>query len=196
MGSADESYGGFTHLGTTDASGALHSIIQGIGGTSSGFRARAVNIELADYGWFPAQIISVADGGASEILLLLQLSRTALSLSPRQQARRAVLAQTERVGRIPVAVRYPLQHDRQGKAFFLGGVFVPFTDQEYKLTAYFVEHPGVILSVEELFKGAWRRHSANDTIAMRTCICRVRKKLGQAEDLIRTCHGGGYIYIP
>lgn len=72
------------------------------------------------------------------------------------------------------------------------GEAVDLTSTEYKLLQYLVERPGRVLSRELLLQNVWGYNNMGDTRTVDTHITRLRGKLGEPGDLIRTVRGFGY----
>jgi two-component system phosphate regulon response regulator PhoB len=72
------------------------------------------------------------------------------------------------------------------------GEEVDLTSTEYKLLQYLVERPGRVLSRELLLQNVWGYNNMGDTRTVDTHITRLRGKLGEPGDLIRTVRGFGY----
>jgi DNA-binding response OmpR family regulator len=60
---------------------------------------------------------------------------------------------------------------------------------EYQLLQYLLEHPGQVLSREQLAHGVWQKRIPTSTM-VESAISRLRKLLGTAADLIETVPGG------
>jgi DNA-binding response OmpR family regulator len=78
--------------------------------------------------------------------------------------------------------------------FFKGGVEIQLLPKEFALIEFFMRHPGDVFNAEVLLQRVW--HSDKDaTIAgIRTCIRRLRSKLGEDDDnsVIETIARIGY----
>ena len=62
---------------------------------------------------------------------------------------------------------------------------------EYRLLAYFLHHPGRVLSQSELIEHVYEAGSDRDVNAIEALVARLRRKLGV--DLIETRRGHGYL---
>lgn len=63
--------------------------------------------------------------------------------------------------------------------------------REFALFEFFMRHPGEVFSPDALLERIWRSDSEATLDALRACIKRIRKKLGDP-DVIETVHGVGY----
>lgn len=69
---------------------------------------------------------------------------------------------------------------------------IDLTSTEYKLLLYLAERPGRVLSRELLLQNVWSYNNVGDTRTVDTHITRLRGKLGEPGDIIRTVRGFGY----
>ncbi len=74
----------------------------------------------------------------------------------------------------------------------VAGEEVVLTTTEYKLLTNLVERLGRVQSRERLLKDIWGMSHIGDTRTVDTHITRLRTKLGESGDLIRTVRGFGY----
>jgi two-component system phosphate regulon response regulator PhoB len=72
------------------------------------------------------------------------------------------------------------------------GEEINLTTTEYKLLINLTERPGRVQSQDVLLKNVWGYNYIGDTRTVDTHITRVRTKLGEAGDLIKTVRGFGY----
>ena len=81
--------------------------------------------------------------------------------------------------------------DRAARVVTVGGEHVELTAKEFDLLAYFVDHPGIVLSRERLLDRVWGITFPGGTRTVDVHVAQLRKKLGRSE-LIRTVRGSGY----
>jgi two-component system phosphate regulon response regulator PhoB len=93
----------------------------------------------------------------------------------------------EKVLRIGPIVIDPARHlvTAEGKEIVL-------TTTEFKLLVNLAERPGRVQSRDLLLKNVWGYNYIGDTRTVDTHITRLRTKLGEAGDLIKTIRGFGY----
>ena len=75
----------------------------------------------------------------------------------------------------------------------------PLSGQEYKLLAFFCEHPNEIVSRDKLLDAVWGYGSDTTTRTIDVHVAALRRKLGDREPLprhIRTVRGLGYRFVP
>lgn len=73
-----------------------------------------------------------------------------------------------------------------------GGRELPLTVKEFSLLEYFLAHPGIVLSQEELLEHVWDEMTDPFTNTVRVTISNLRKKLGDPP-VIMTIAGKGYV---
>ena len=89
-----------------------------------------------------------------------------------------------RVGRITI--------DTARHIILINGREVSFTSTEYKLLLVLTERIGRVQSREQLLKDVWGISHIGDTRTVDTHITRLRMKLGDAGETIKTIRGFGY----
>jgi two-component system response regulator MprA len=72
------------------------------------------------------------------------------------------------------------------------GRTIPLTHTEYELLAFFLAHPGQVLTRQTLVERFWSLENETSENALDVYISRLRRKLGEPA-LIRTLHGIGYV---
>jgi len=80
-----------------------------------------------------------------------------------------------------------------------GSERLALSSQEFKLLAYLTDHPGIIVSRDQLLDAAWGYGSETSTRTVDVHIAWLRKKIGDADPLPRhivTVRGLGYRFVP
>jgi DNA-binding response OmpR family regulator len=75
------------------------------------------------------------------------------------------------------------------------GVEIQLLPKEFSLLEFFMRHPNQVFSSDALIQRVWQSDSEATGDAIRTCLKRLRKKLGDSDDsepIIQTIHGVGY----
>ncbi len=72
------------------------------------------------------------------------------------------------------------------------GVEIELTSTEYKLLLYLAEHNGRVMKRELLLQDVWGYNFVGDTRTVDTHVTRLRNKLGDAGEMIKTVRGFGY----
>ncbi len=97
----------------------------------------------------------------------------------------------------PVASREAMEIDRAASTVLLRGQKHDLSNMELKLLEYFVEHPGVVLSREELLASVWGHATTLHTRTVDVHVAMLRQKLEEnpsRPELIVTVHRFGYKY--
>jgi DNA-binding response OmpR family regulator len=81
--------------------------------------------------------------------------------------------------------------DRQRREAVVAGEAVDLTAKEFELLAYFVAHPGAVLSREVLLDRVWGVEYPGGTRTVDVHVAQLRRKLARPT-LIRTLRGAGY----
>jgi len=74
----------------------------------------------------------------------------------------------------------------------VAGVEIELTSTEYKLLLYLAEHSGRVMKRELLLQDVWGYNFVGDTRTVDTHVTRLRNKLGDAGEMIKTVRGFGY----
>jgi DNA-binding response OmpR family regulator len=74
------------------------------------------------------------------------------------------------------------------------GKSIDLLPKEFALLEFLMRHPDHVFSGDELLRRVWHADSDATAEAIRTCLKRLRKKLGETEDnsIIETIYGVGY----
>ena len=93
-----------------------------------------------------------------------------------------------------VSERYGLAHCAAEQTFYLDGIAMDLAPREYRLLRYFAERPRRVLSYARLLEGAWPNGFGEDANPLQVALCRLRRQLGDAGELIETRRGSGYLF--
>ena len=88
--------------------------------------------------------------------------------------------------------RGALTVDTERHRVVVAGQEISLTSTEFKLLLTLAERPGRLQSRERLLQDVWGYSSDADTRTVDTHITRLRTKLGEAGEMIRTVRGFGY----
>jgi two-component system response regulator ResD len=113
--------------------------------------------------------------------------------SPRELAARikAVLRRTESRRPAEVLVLHDVILRPDSRDVTVGGKSVELTTKEFHLLACLMEHPGIVLSREQLLDRVWGMTYFGGTRTVDVHVAQLRRKLGRPK-LIRTVRGAGY----
>jgi two-component system phosphate regulon response regulator PhoB len=82
--------------------------------------------------------------------------------------------------------------DKQRHTVTSAGNEIELTSTEFKLLLHLVEKKGCVQSREQLLQRVWGYNNSADTRTVDTHVTRLRGKLGEPGDIIKTVRGFGY----
>lgn len=94
------------------------------------------------------------------------------------------------------AVAEGLQVDTAGRVVRVDGQEIPLTYTEYELLTYLMRNAGIALSRDRILDNVWRFDYDGDARTVDTHVKKLRNKLGEKGDCIRTVRGIGYKFEP
>ena len=94
----------------------------------------------------------------------------------------------------PTASADLLQVNRLSREVTVGGVPVQLTYTEFELLEYLQTNKGLALSRDKILDNVWKYDYDGDARTVDTHIKKLRSKLGEAGELIKTIRGIGYKY--
>jgi DNA-binding response OmpR family regulator len=92
----------------------------------------------------------------------------------------------------PLLQAGPLVLDPVGHQVQVEGRRLELTATEFKLLVHLAEHPGEVLSRDELLRSVWGYATPGYSRTVDTHVQRLREKLGAAGAWIETVRGAGY----
>ena len=94
--------------------------------------------------------------------------------------------------RIKVGV---LEIDKLAHQIYVNGEIVELSYKEFELLIYFVENKGIALSREKILNNVWNYDYFGDARTIDTHVKKLRNKLGDAGNYIKTIWGLGYKFM-
>ena len=85
-----------------------------------------------------------------------------------------------------------LSIDRERRIVRVDGKKIPLTYKEFELLTYFMENKGIALSREKILNNVWNYDYFGDARTIDTHVKKLRSKLGEEGNLIKTIWGMGY----
>ena len=82
--------------------------------------------------------------------------------------------------------------DRMAHQVTIGGKNIDLSYKEFELLAYFMENNGIALSREKILTSVWNYDYFGDARTIDTHVKKLRSKLGEQGDYIKTIWGMGY----
>ena len=78
----------------------------------------------------------------------------------------------------------------------IDGKDIELSFKEFELLAYFMENQGIALSREKILNNVWNYDYFGDARTIDTHVKKLRSKLGEKGELIKTIWGMGYKFEP
>ena len=103
----------------------------------------------------------------------------------------AILRRQEELNTTPLVLG-DLKLDRIARELTIGGKVVELSLKEYELMQFFLENPGVALSRESILNHVWNYNYYGDARTIDTHVKKLRSKLGDYGEKIKTVWGVGY----
>lgn len=85
--------------------------------------------------------------------------------------------------------------DRKAHQILIDGVIVDLSYKEFELLQYFMENKGIALSRENILNHVWNYDYFGDARTIDTHVKKLRSKMGEKGNLIKTIWGVGYKLI-
>lgn len=82
--------------------------------------------------------------------------------------------------------------DKAAHSVKVDGVDIELSFKEFELLVYFVENKGIALSREKILNHVWNYDYFGDARTIDTHVKKLRSKMGEKGDLIKTIRGMGY----
>lgn len=104
----------------------------------------------------------------------------------------AILRRTNQMAADEVLSCGGITIDRAAHVVTIDGKTVDLSFKEFELLTYFVENKGIALSREKILNSVWNYDYFGDARTIDTHVKKLRSKLGEKGDLIKTVWGMGY----
>ena len=85
-----------------------------------------------------------------------------------------------------------IQIDKAAHQVFIDGIPVELSYKEFELLTYFIENRGIALSREKILNNVWNYDYFGDARTIDTHVKKLRSKMGEKGDMIKTIWGMGY----
>ena len=85
-----------------------------------------------------------------------------------------------------------IQIDKAAHQVFIDGTPVDLSYKEFELLTYFIENRGIALSREKILNNVWNYDYFGDARTIDTHVKKLRSKMGEKGDMIKTIWGMGY----
>ena len=104
----------------------------------------------------------------------------------------AILRRTNQLGADETLSCGGIQIDKAAHQVIIDGKTIDLSFKEFELLAYFVENRGIALSREKILNSVWNYDYFGDARTIDTHVKKLRSKMGDKGDLIKTIWGMGY----
>ena len=104
----------------------------------------------------------------------------------------AILRRTNQLEENQILTAGAIQVDRAAHIVTIDGERVELSYKEFELLAYFLENQGIALSREKIFNHVWNYDYFGDARTIDTHVKKLRRKMGEKGDYIKTIWGMGY----
>ena len=85
--------------------------------------------------------------------------------------------------------------DKAAHNVMIDGKLVDLSYKEFELLNYFMENEGIALSREKILNNVWNYDYFGDARTIDTHVKKLRNKMGEKGDFIRTMWGMGYKFV-
>ena len=104
----------------------------------------------------------------------------------------AILRRTNALGSEEVLEAGAIRIDQAAHQVTIDGEVVELSFKEFELLTYFVENKGIALSREKILNSVWNYDYFGDARTIDTHVKKLRSKMGEHGDYIKTVWGMGY----
>ena len=104
----------------------------------------------------------------------------------------AILRRTNQIADNEVLEYGGITIDKAAHVVTIDGKSIDLSFKEFELLTYFIENKGIALSREKILNSVWNYDYFGDARTIDTHVKKLRSKLGEKGDLIKTVWGMGY----
>ncbi len=104
----------------------------------------------------------------------------------------AILRRTNQLAKSEILSCGGIEVDKSAHQVLIDGVSIDLSYKEFELLAYFVENKGIALSREKILNSVWNYDYFGDARTIDTHVKKLRSKMGEKGDMIKTIWGMGY----
>lgn len=104
----------------------------------------------------------------------------------------AILRRTNQINKEEILSAGGIEVDKAAHMVTIDGNAVDLSYKEFELLVYFMENRGIALSREKILNNVWNYDYFGDARTIDTHVKKLRSKLGERGDLIKTIWGMGY----
>ena len=104
----------------------------------------------------------------------------------------SILRRTNQIGNSEVITAGVIKVDKDAHIVTVNDTAVDLSFKEFELLVYFIENKNIALSREKILNNVWNYDYFGDARTIDTHVKKIRSKLGEAGDYIKTVWGMGY----
>lgn len=104
----------------------------------------------------------------------------------------AILRRTNQVSETDTMEYGGIQIDKAAHVVTIDGKTIDLSFKEFELLSYFMENKGIALSREKILNSVWNYDYFGDARTIDTHVKKLRSKMGDKGDMIKTVWGMGY----
>ena len=104
----------------------------------------------------------------------------------------AILRRTNQVSETVTMEYGGIQIDKAAHVVTIDGKPIDLSFKEFELLSYFMENKGIALSREKILNSVWNYDYFGDARTIDTHVKKLRSKMGDKGDMIKTVWGMGY----
>lgn len=104
----------------------------------------------------------------------------------------AILRRTNQLGQEERLSCHGIEVDKTAHQVWIDGQPIELSFKEFELLTYFIENKGVALSREKILNNVWNYDYFGDARTIDTHVKKLRSKMGEKGELIKTIWGMGY----
>ena len=104
----------------------------------------------------------------------------------------SILRRTNQIGNSEVITAGVIKVDKDAHIVTVNDTAVDLSFKEFELLVYFIENKGIALTREKILNNVWNYDYFGDARTIDTHVKKIRSKLGEAGDYIKTIWGMGY----
>ena len=104
----------------------------------------------------------------------------------------AILRRTNQIGVEQILQCGGIRVDKTAHQVTVDGIEIELSYKEFELLTYFIENKGIALSREKILNSVWNYDYFGDARTIDTHVKKLRSKLGEQGNMIRTIWGMGY----
>ena len=104
----------------------------------------------------------------------------------------AILRRTNQLSKSEILSCGGIEIDKSAHQVLIDGAPIDLSYKEFELLTYFVENKGIALSREKILNSVWNYDYFGDARTIDTHVKKLRSKMGEKGDMIKTIWGMGY----